>query len=160
MFGSCTRSQYSKNRKDPRYKRIIEPGNNTQRERAFDLHEAANVPLGPCGLKEVDLFQHYLVHYQIIVVSGDQNNTIIYPPHPPANPNPEKSIYLYYQANHFDVITKLPGFLNTNYFCHQCHKGYDHTTDHLCDGMCQSCPGCWLYNRRQRNDVSGMPSIF
>ena len=122
--------------KDPRYSQITDSGRPVQRERAFDLHEAANVPLGPCGLKEVDLFQHYLVNYQIIVVSGDQGNTIIYPREPPANPNPEKSIYLYYQANHFDVITKLPGFLNTNYFCHQCHKGYDHTTDHLCDGMC------------------------
>ena len=126
---------------DPRYNRIIEPGCSIQRERAFDLHEAANVPLGPCGLKEVDLFQHYLTSYEITVVSGDQDNCIIYPPHPPASPNPEKSIYLYYQANHFDVITKLPGFLNTNYFCHVCHKGYDHTTDHLCDEMCQSCRG-------------------
>ena len=133
---------------DRRYLKIRDSSRPIQRERAFDLHEVANVPLGPCALKEVDLFQQYLVHYQIIVVSGDQNNTIIYPPHPPANPNPEKSIYLYYQANHFDVITKLPGFLNTNYFCHQCHKGYDHTTDHLCDGMCQSCRGvgCTIEN--------------
>ena len=127
--------------KDPRYTRIIRPESVVQRERAFDLHEAANVPLGPCGLNEVDLFQHHLVNYQIIVVSGDQDNAIIYPPRPRANPDPEKSIYLYYQANHFDVITKLPGFLNTGYFCHTCHKGYDHTTDHLCDGMCQSCRG-------------------
>ena len=133
---------------DPQYKHIRDSSRPLQRERAFDLHEAANVPLEPCGLKEVDLFQQHLVHYQIIVVSGDQNNTIIYPPRPPANPNPEKSIYLYYQANHFDVITKLPGFLNTNYFCHQCHKGYDHTTDHLCDGMCHSCRGfgCTIEN--------------
>ena len=127
--------------KDPRYARIIRPESVVQRERAFDLHEAANVPLGSCGLNEVDLFQHYLVNYQIIVVSGDQNNTIIYPPQPPANPNPEKSIYLYYQGNHFDVITTLPGFLNRSYFCHRCHKGYDVTTDHLCDGMCKSCRG-------------------
>ena len=127
--------------KDPRYTRIIRSESVVQRERAFDLHEAANVPLGSCGLKEVDLFQHYLVNYPIIVVSGDQDNTIIYPPRPRANPNPEKSIYLYYQANHFDVITKLPGFLNTSYFCHACHKGYDVTTDHMCDGMCQSCRG-------------------
>ena len=125
---------------DPRYKGISE-GNGIQRERAFDLHQAANVPLGPCGLNEVELFQRYLVNYQIIVVSGDQNNSIIYPGQPPANPNPEKSIYLYYQANHFDVITSLPGFLNTNYFCHLCHKAYDHTTDHLCKGMCWSCRG-------------------
>ena len=127
--------------KDPRYRHITQSSRPLQRERAFDLHEAANIPLGPCGLKEVDLFQQHLVNYQIIVVSGDQNNTIIYPPKPRANPNPEKSIYLYYQANHFDVITSLPGFLNTGYFCHTCHKGYDHTTDHLCDEMCQSCRG-------------------
>ena len=127
--------------KDPRYKRITEPGNSIQRETAFDLHEAANVPLGPCGLKEVDLFQQYLVNYQIIVVSGDQDNTIIYPPHPRVNPNPEKSIYLYYQANHFDAIRSLPAFLNMSYFCHACHKAYDHTTDHLCKDQCRSCRG-------------------
>ena len=128
--------------KDPRYKHIAKPSRSLQRERAINLHRAAGVPFDiPCGLKEVDLFQQHLTQYQIIVVSGDQNNTIIYPPQPPANPNPEKSIYLYYQTNHFDVITTLPGFLNTNYFCHRCHKGYDHTTDHLCEGMCKACRG-------------------
>ena len=127
--------------KDPRYVQIKNSNRAVQRERAFDLHRTARVPLGPCGLNKVDLFQQHLTNYQIIVVSGDQNNTIIYPVEPPTNPNPEKSIYLYYQANHFDVITSLPGFLNTNYFCHACHKGYDHTTDHLCDGMCKSCRG-------------------
>ena len=128
--------------KDPRYKQMLDSRCYIQFERALALHQAAHVPLDiPCGLKEVDLFQQHLTQYQIIIVSGDQNNTIIYPPKPPANPNPEKSIYLYYQANHFDVITTLPGFLNTNYFCHQCHKGYDHTTDHLCDGMCKACRG-------------------
>ena len=135
--------------KDPRYKQIVDSKRHIQFERALALHQAAHVPFGiPCGLKEVDLFQQHLTQYQIIVVSGEQNNTIIYPPKPPANPNPEKSIYLYYQANHFDVITTLPGFLNTSYFCHQCHKGYDHTTDHLCDGMCKSCRGvgCTIEN--------------
>ena len=133
---------------DPRYAQIVKSNRPVQRERAYDLHEAANVPLGPCGLKEVDLFQQHLVNYQIIVVSGDQDNAIIYPHQPPARPNPEKSIYLYYQDNHFDVITKLPGFLNKSYFCHRCHKGYDHTTDHLCKGMCHSCRGfgCVIQN--------------
>ena len=135
--------------KDPRYNHIRDSKRQIQFERALALHQAAHVPFDiPCGLKEVDLFQQHLTNYQIIVVSGDQNNTIIYPHKPPPNPNPEKTIYLYYQANHFDVITTLPGFLNTNYFCHQCHKGYDHTTDHLCDGMCKSCRGvgCTLEN--------------
>ena len=126
---------------DPRYAQITSPDSTVQRERAFDLHEAANVPLGPCGLDEVELFQQHLVNYQIIVVSGDHDSSIIYPREPPANPNPEKSIYLFYHANHFDAIRSLPAFLNKNYFCHTCHKAYDHTTDHLCDGMCHSCRG-------------------
>ena len=135
--------------KDPRYNQMLDSKRHIQFERALALHQAAHVPFDiSCGLKEVDLFQQHLTQYQIIVVSGDQNNTIIYPSKPPANPNPEKSIYLYYQANHFDVITKLPGFLNTNYFCHACHKGYDHTVDHLCDGMCKACRGvgCTIEN--------------
>ena len=126
---------------DPQYRRITTPNSTVQRERAFDLHEAANVPLGPCGLDEVELFQQHLVNYQIIVVSGDHDSSIIYPREPPANPNPEKSIYLFYHANHFDVIRSLPAFLNKSYFCHRCHKPYDHTTDHLCKGMCRSCRG-------------------
>ena len=127
--------------KDPPYKRIIDSTRNIQRERAFDLHEAANVPLRPCGLDEVKLFQQHLVNYQITVVSGDHNNAIIYPHEPPSNPNPEKSINLYYHNKHFDVITSLPGFLNRSYFCHRCHKLYNNTTDHICGGACRSCGG-------------------
>ena len=124
---------------DPKYAQIRNSKKHIQLQRALDLHQAANVPLGPCGMDEVKLFQQHLINYQIIVVSGDHNNCIIYPPQPPTNPDPEKSIYLYFHANHFDVITSLPGFLNKNYFCHKCHKCYDHTTDHMCPTMCSSC---------------------
>ena len=127
--------------KDPRYRHIIDSKRHIQLDRALDLHQAANVPLGPCGMNEVKLFQQHLTNYQIIVVSGDHNNSIIYPPQPPANPDPEKSINLYFHANHFDVITSLPGFLNKSYFCHRCHKPYNHTTDHMCPTMCRSCRG-------------------
>ena len=138
--------------KDPRYKRMLDPLCTVQRERAFDLHEAANVPLGPCGLEEVDLFQQYLVNHQIIVVSGDQDNAIIYPREPPANPNPEKSIYLYYQANHFDVITKLPGFLNTSYFCHVC-QGLRSYYRPFVQRDVSFVSRVWLRYTRQWNDV-------
>ena len=114
--------------KDPKYNQIINSGKNIQLQRALDLHQAANVPLGPCGMDEVKLFQQYLISYQIIVVSGDHNGSIIYPPKPPTNPDDEKSIYLYFHANHFDVITSIPGFLNRSYFCHRCHKSYSNTS--------------------------------
>ena len=125
---------------DPKYNQISDSRNHIQLDRALDLHQAANVPLGPCGIDEVKLFQNYLVNYQIIVVSGTHNNSIIYPPKPP-DTDEKPIISLYYHNNHFDVITKLPGFLRRNYFCHRCHKAYDHRSDHLCPPMCSSCRG-------------------
>ena len=122
---------------DPKYKHISKSDRPVQRQKALDLHQAANVPLGPCGIAEVKLFQNYLVNYQIIVVSGAHNNS-----NPQSTATDEKPIIsLYYHDNHFDVITKLPGFLNRSYFCHRCHKTYDHTTDHICTTMCNKCRG-------------------
>ena len=126
--------------KDPKYKQISDSRRPVQRERALDLHQAANVPLGPCGIDQVKLFQNYLVNYQIIIVSGMHNNSIIYPPQPPGT-DEKPIISLYYHDNHFDVITKLPGFLKRSYFCHRCHKAYDHTSDHVCTPMCKLCRG-------------------
>ena len=130
---------------DPKYQQIKRSNRPVQLERALQLHRAANVPLGPCGMEEVKLFQNYLSNYQIIVVSGDHTHSIIYP-HKPPDTDEKQPIYLYYHNNHFDVITSIPGFLNRSYFCHRCHKAYDHTADHLCPTMCKSCRafGCVL----------------
>ena len=126
---------------DPKYNQIIRSDRYyIQLERALDLHVAANVPLGPCRIEEVKLFQNYLSNYQIIIVSGDHNNSIIYPPKPPGT-NEKPIISLYFHNNHFDVITKLPGFLNKAYFCKRCHRCYSNTTDHVCPAMCGSCRG-------------------
>ena len=125
---------------DPKYNQIRRSDRPVQREKAFDLHEAANVPLGPCGLNEVALFQQYLTDYQIVVISGDHNNSVIYPP--PSSATDEKPhLTLYLHDNHFDVINRVPGFLGRSYFCFRCHKPYNTTTDHLCTNMCRCCRG-------------------
>ena len=110
--------------KDPKYGQIIKSDKHIQLDRALDLHQAANVPLGPCGIEEVKLFQQYLTNYQIIIISGTHNNSIIYPPKPPGT-DEKPTISLYFHNNHFDVITSIPGFLNRSYFCHRCHKAYE-----------------------------------
>ena len=120
---------------DPKYRSIISPKCHIQLQRAMDLHRAAGVPLGLCGLDEVKLFQAYLTNYEITVISGDHDNSIIYPP----EPGDRQPIYLYYQNKHFDIITKMPGFLAVCYFCHKCRKTYSKTTDHVCPAMCKSC---------------------
>ena len=130
----------AKKENDPRYEQIRDARRPLQREKAFDLHEAANVPLGPCGLNEVVLFQQHLSEYQIMIISGDHNNSIIYPPQPPGT-DEKPHLTLYLHDNHYDVINRVPGFLGRCYFCFRCHKGYDHTTDHMCKNMCRSCRG-------------------
>ena len=120
---------------DPKYTQIRKTQGHIKLQRALDLHQAANVPLGLCGLDEVDMFQKYLTNYEITVVSGDHDDSIIYP----ANPSDKQPIYLYYHNKHFDVITKMPGFLSVCYFCHKCRKTYSNATDHVCPAMCKSC---------------------
>ena len=125
---------------DPRYHHIKNSDRPLQREKAFDLHEAANVPLGPCGLNEVALFQQHLSDYQIVIISGDHNNSVIYAPQS-SGTDEKPHLTLYLHNNHFDVITTVPGFLGRVYFCFRCYKAYDHTTDHLCTNMCRACRG-------------------
>ena len=124
--------------KDPKYDQIRKSNRDIQHQRAMELHRSANVPLGPCGIPEVKLFQKYLTNYEITVVSGDCNDSIIYPPKPTDDDN-ITPIYLYLHDKHFDVITSMPGFLSRSYFCHRCSKPYSSTSDHLCDTMCGSC---------------------
>ena len=121
--------------KDPKYGAIISTQGHIQLQRALDLHQAANVPLGLCGLDEVKLFQKYLTGYEITIISGDHDDSIIYPP----EPGDKQPIYLYYHNKHFDVITKMPGFVSVCYFYHKCRKTYSNTTDHVCLAMCKSC---------------------
>ena len=56
--------------KDPNYKNMLNPKRRTQEKKARELHEAANVPLGPCGLPEVEQFQKYLTNYEINITTS------------------------------------------------------------------------------------------
>ena len=67
-------------------------------------------------------------------MSKEYGNKIIY-----AGPEKEKKIYLYMHNNHYDVITKMPGFFTRHYFCHTCKKAYDHKDYHRCLNDCNCC---------------------
>ena len=120
------------------YKNLTKPGRREQEKKARELHAAANVPLGPCGIEEAGLFQKYLTAYEINIVSGNHANSIIFPPKPSTNRN-VTPIYLYLHNNHYDVIASMPGFLSESYFCHTCKCAYTDKFDHLCPLMCKSC---------------------
>ena len=119
--------------KDPKYKHLADSRRPLQGKAAKELHEAANVPLGPCGITEVQMFQKHLTQYEINIISMEHDNAIIYPSTPtkPSTSN-VKPIYLYLHNNHYDVITAMSGFFGKSYFCHECRRAYDITTEHLC----------------------------
>ncbi|WAR29495.1 ZN358-like protein [Mya arenaria] len=112
----------------------IRQGCAIQRQLAEELHKKAGVPLQRCGIEEVKKFQAVLPNYQIHVLSKEHFNGIIYDGIEGGVP-----INLYHHDEHFDVITKMTGFLNRIYFCLRCKKGYDHKEKHSCNNPCVYC---------------------
>ena len=119
--------------KDPQWNNIRQ-GRNIQNTMAMNLHHRAGVPLGKCGIAEIKLFQNALPNYQIYVLSRDHFNAIVY-----SGPEGGIPIYIYHHDQHFDVISKISGFLKRNFFCLKCKKGYDHMETHRCNNPCIYC---------------------
>ena len=119
---------------DPQYKSIVDHRWPMQTRLAKELHQNAGVPLGPCGIEQAKQFRAYLAEYQINIVSKEYNNNIIN-----NGPEKDKKIYLYMHDNHYDVITKMPGFFARSCYCHTCKKAYDHHEDHVCPNECECC---------------------
>ena len=105
---------------DPRDRQIRDHRRPMQTRLARELHQNANVPLGPCGIEQAKKFQAYLSEYQISIVAKEYGDKIIY-----AGLEKDKRIYLYMHNNHYDVITKMPGFFACSYYCHTCKKAYN-----------------------------------
>ena len=108
---------------------------------ARQLHRAAGVPEGPCGLAELDKFQKYLSTldppYQLKVMSRQKPFFIIF-----RGPEAPNIIRLLKSGDHFEGCTTFQGFVNRSYWCDHCDKGFDHNNaaDHSCEGRtCRAC---------------------
>ena len=74
-----------------------------QRTLALQLQEETRLPLGPCGLDQIKLFEIILCDYQFIIISAEHGHSIV---HKGLKSN--KQIKLLMHDWHFDVITKHP----------------------------------------------------
>ena len=122
-------------------------GRPRQKTMAQDLHRAAGVPEGPCGIPELKKFQTYLSTldppYQLKVLSRQHPFFLIY-----RGPDAEQKIILLKSDQHFEGCTTITGFVNKSYWCHECDRGFEHNDarQHPCEGTtCRSC------NRNQPN---------
>ena len=114
---------------------------------AQQLHRAAGVPEGPCGLPELEKFQQYLSTldppYQLKVLSRQHPFFLIF-----RGPDADKKIVLLKSDTHYEGCTTITGFINRSYWCHECDRGFEHNdaAQHPCEGT--TCRAC---NRNQPN---------
>ena len=107
----------------------IRQGGKLQKELALLLLHEADVPLGPCSYDELTKFSAApsLYDYQIFMVDADGSFHIT-----TFGPTQPKQLILLHQKDHYDVITRLPGFFGSSYVCAHCWKPYDHAGRHRC----------------------------
>ncbi len=86
------------------YKMIIDSQRPRQRNEAEELHAAAGVPLGPCGIKHAHQFQAYLNGYQILIYAAHVgNNRVFTGPHKPGKAFKVKCICEMWE--YYNVVT-------------------------------------------------------
>ena len=101
----------------PKLKSIRQGYGPLQRTLAWDLHREAKVPLGPCGYDALTAFSQApsLRGYEILLVDAHRSFHITTFGGPQ-----DKQLILLHHQNHYDVITKLPGFFGASYVCAHC----------------------------------------
>ena len=116
----------------------LQKGRPRQGVYARQLHQAAGVPEGPCGLPELEKFQKYLSpNYQLKVMSRQKPFFIIY-----RGPDAPHIIRLLKSGSHFEGCKAFTGFIDRSYWCDLCDKGFDHNdaSHHPCEGRtCRAC---------------------
>ena len=108
---------------------------------ARQLHQAAGVPEGPCGLVELEKFQTYLSTldppYQLKVLSRHHPFFLIF-----RGPEADHKIIILKSDQHYEGCTTITGFINRSYWCHECDRGFEHNdaANHPCEGTtCRAC---------------------
>ena len=117
----------------------VRKGCNLQKELALPLHEEARVPSGSCSYDALTAFSvaPSLVGYQLILVDADRSFRIT-----TFGDTQDKQLILLHEKDHYDVITRFPGFFGSSYVCAYCWKPYDHEGQHRCTkqkGHCRAC---------------------
>ena len=114
----------------------IKKGRVLQTKLANDLHAESGVSINDWGndFSDVQKISEHL-EVQINILDAEQFNEVVYS----STPDRPKKIYLYKDKDHYDVITSMTAFNNTDYYCHTCKKGYTLRDKHRCPDKCLAC---------------------
>ena len=114
-------------------------GRAIQKSQAVDLYFEAGVQRGPCGYDEIIKFAlaPSLQDYQLLLIDETRGFRV-----DAFGPPQDKQLVLLYNQQHYDVVTTLPGYFGTSYFCGRCLKPYNDEGRHACDKNLDHCPAC------------------
>ena len=144
----------AKKDRHPNYDTIRRGKGALQGKMARELHQEACVPEGPCGQEEIALFQNMLLEYQIVVVSADQDNKIIYKG--PSQPE-DKQLILIKVGAHYHACHSIKAFFGKSYFCVDCEKGFNE--DEMSHHKCNKCYSCHQYECSDFKKSTGKASV-
>ena len=116
----------------------LRQGRPRQTVQARELHQAAGVPEGPCGLEQLAAFQRVLSpQYQLKVMCRSKPFFILF-----RGPDAPHQILLIKSDSHYDGCTSFSAFVNKSYWCHHCDRGFNDRAfaKHACEGrICRAC---------------------
>ena len=87
-----------------------------------------------CSIKDIKKFQDYFNDMQIVVFTWQGGKKLLF-----KGDDHKNKIFIVHHAHHFDLITKVIGFLSKDYFCNRCYKGHNSEQKHRCLHKCKSC---------------------
>jgi hypothetical protein len=98
-----------------------------QRRQAEGLMQQAGLGdhRGPCGIEELQQMHEQLLGYKINVISTEIMFAYAY------SEGVGKDLNILHHNNHYMVITTLPGFFESSYYCQICRKGYTRKRSHV-----------------------------
>ena len=88
------------------------------------------------------------IEYKIVVIDGTNYKNRLFV----GNKTNAKSVYILHtqkidEDSHFDAITNIKGFMNSDFYCDYCNSTYSHLYEHKCEFICAKCfrsPPCQL----------------
>ena len=115
----------------------IRKGRTIQTTLALQLHQEADVPQGLCGYEELNMFLQApsLSTYQLLLVDETRGFRVL-----SFSPPQDKKLVLRYSGAHYDIVSTLPGYFATSYFCCKCLKPYNNEGRHACTDNPDHCP--------------------
>ena len=141
MVGKCNADKEESESWKQNWKNIRRSDRPMQTREAMKLLDRAKIPhTKSCGIEEYKKIQSVLApKYLIKVHSQYPKDGLIFPLQFKKKPE-TRVIYIYFNGvEHYDAITKVTGFLGTQYYCEYCDVGYKQRGNHRCADGCEDC---------------------